>query len=563
VAGSLTNGSSAPQARKETFEVDTQSGVLSFLRAIHRSDINQDLKNDLRDAIFAYTVNGTQKNILRELSEEAGFTVDIQTPPAPIEKEVGQTKKVDSTFSRMRQVPQFTSPTHPNELVQKDINESNVVVSELQKVADIKTDVLDTPLSVPEIPQEKVRVGGEKSLVRSVTDTVKEHSVVDESEVTPAQVPTTPSPVPVDKNVENPMVRIKEIKRAVNEKVGNPISLIDTHEKIGREYMNALLAAMKTSNGGSAAEVASAMKRLEQVFETVAGLDLSKNIVKSESTASDFIEAEKHVDNSPVSGEVRKGVDGAPTAQTEVPDETSKVLESPETSTVHNEIDGSTVLESVPKSEPKIKVESEPVDVTTIDIEPKLATSVLKPEEIHQPLSSVEQNLSSVADAETAVEKNVAPSKIEPMVSVAKEEQLQKLMQQNRVKEVADVKQKEEAERSTMDPLMAPEVNAGLNQLLSEWSLFKSSGFFGTGPSGADHVLYKKLAPLTMAAVIAGRFEGSTPQIKQSITDYMNGWRYEEGVVHEHAETFEHYLKKVIRHILDKQKAEKEKKPVA
>jgi len=70
-------------------------------------------------------------------------------------------------------------------------------------------------------------------------------------------------------------------------------------------------------------------------------------------------------------------------------------------------------------------------------------------------------------------------------------------------------------------------------------------------------VLYKKLASLTMAAVIAGRFEGATPRIKQSITDYMNGWRYEEGVVHEHGESFEHYLRKVIRHILEKQKLNK------
>ena len=57
-----------------------------------------------------------------------------------------------------------------------------------------------------------------------------------------------------------------------------------------------------------------------------------------------------------------------------------------------------------------------------------------------------------------------------------------------------------------------------------------------------------------MAAVIAGRFEGATPVIKQSITDYMNGWRYEEGIVHEHTETFEHYLRRVIHHILNKKK---------
>ena len=57
-----------------------------------------------------------------------------------------------------------------------------------------------------------------------------------------------------------------------------------------------------------------------------------------------------------------------------------------------------------------------------------------------------------------------------------------------------------------------------------------------------------------MSTIIAGRFDGATPKIKQSIADYMNGWRYEEGIVYEHGETFEHYLRRVIHHILNKQK---------
>ena len=34
----------------------------------------------------------------------------------------------------------------------------------------------------------------------------------------------------------------------------------------------------------------------------------------------------------------------------------------------------------------------------------------------------------------------------------------------------------------------------------------------------------------------------------------MNGWRYEQGLIYEQGETFEHYLRRVIRHILDLQK---------
>ncbi len=34
----------------------------------------------------------------------------------------------------------------------------------------------------------------------------------------------------------------------------------------------------------------------------------------------------------------------------------------------------------------------------------------------------------------------------------------------------------------------------------------------------------------------------------------MNGWRYEQGIIYDQGETFEHYLRRVIRHILDLQK---------
>ena len=101
------------------------------------------------------------------------------------------------------------------------------------------------------------------------------------------------------------------------------------------------------------------------------------------------------------------------------------------------------------------------------------------------------------------------------------------------------------------DPLHAPEVDMGLEQLLMEWSLFKSSGLFGTGPNGREHPLFKKLAPLMVNDILLGRFEGSRPEIIQSITDYMNGWRYEQGIVYQSGETFEAYLRRVIRYIID------------
>jgi len=103
------------------------------------------------------------------------------------------------------------------------------------------------------------------------------------------------------------------------------------------------------------------------------------------------------------------------------------------------------------------------------------------------------------------------------------------------------------------DPLYTGEVDEGLDQLLSMWPIFKKSGLFGTGPKGSQHPLYLKISELQIPLLLAGRFEGATQEIKQSITDYMNGWRYEQGIIYTQGETFDHYLRRVIRHIIDLQ----------
>ena len=122
------------------------------------------------------------------------------------------------------------------------------------------------------------------------------------------------------------------------------------------------------------------------------------------------------------------------------------------------------------------------------------------------------------------------------------------------LKSVSDLRARDSLADAGGDPLKTTEVEDGLHQLLSDWTLFKKSGLFGTGPSGVQHPLYLKVKNLQIPLLLAGRFEGATQEIKQSITDYMNGWRYEQGIIYEQGETFDHYLRRVIRHILDLQK---------
>jgi hypothetical protein len=100
------------------------------------------------------------------------------------------------------------------------------------------------------------------------------------------------------------------------------------------------------------------------------------------------------------------------------------------------------------------------------------------------------------------------------------------------------------------DDLMTPDITVGLSQLLSEWKIFKGSGLFGMGPGGIDHPLYIAIKDSTMLSIMNGTFTGATDEIQQSINDYINGWRYEQSIIPQHSETFEHFLRRVVRKVL-------------
>jgi hypothetical protein len=179
---------------------------------------------------------------------------------------------------------------------------------------------------------------------------------------------------------------------------------------------------------------------------------------------------------------------------------------------------------------------------------------------------AIEANVAEVNQVEAVIPTNIA--EVEPMITNDTKTVISPIaMAPSRFKGVQPVaaaaplmtpqdlpSAAEVKERSGItDPLMDPDVDAGLDQLLSEWALFKKSGIFGTGTKGRQHPLFIKMATLQVPLILSGRFEGATTEIRQSVTDYMNGWRYEQGIIHENEETFEHYLRRVIRHIIDLQ----------
>ena len=106
------------------------------------------------------------------------------------------------------------------------------------------------------------------------------------------------------------------------------------------------------------------------------------------------------------------------------------------------------------------------------------------------------------------------------------------------------------SQKEISDDLMTPDITVGLSQLLAEWQIFKGSGLFGMGPGGIDHPLYVNIKDSSMLSIMNGTFSGATSEIQQSINDYVNGWRYEQSIVPQHSETFEHFLRRVVRKVL-------------
>ena len=556
--------SSQPEVAR-SFDLHSQIGVAQLLVAVRVSALTSEEKNELRDLVFQFS-NSDDDAALRSLLERkiAEYTLEPPLPPASPEPEPIPAPPVRVLpFGSVRPRPAFAAP-QPAVTVSEPEHSSNTgtvsVATEEQGAAtpeltsdekriDVsaavvpETNVDDEPVSIftphistdpviqapppppddlPEIVQGEPDIAitpltqttpPEASVPVQVEEPVAGDPVeitrVAQSESQSTVSPTLGSPDLTEKNLN----RIREIKALVNEKVGNPVNLVDIDNAVGREYMSALLDAMKKINGGSAG--VAAMDRLEAAYQAVTEVIGRQVPVKPSRTP--VAEPATMVPPIPVT----------PPMTTTAP----AIDESPVSKNTAD-----TTVVPPPPPHPSMKPVSVPAsEESPAAISPTKAPAVAIPV-IQATKPSPHEIASNTPNASTTVAPitKTAPRPLTPL----------------------DLPDPTSLENASIkgDPLFTREVDDGLNQLLSEWSLFKKSGLFGTGPKGMEHPLFKKISSLQIPLLLAGRFEGATQEIKQSITDYMNGWRYEQGIIYEQGETFEHYLRRVIKHIIDLQK---------
>ena len=351
--------------------------------------------------------------------------------------------------------------------------------------------------------------------------------------------------------------------------VGNPIALMNANNAIGREYMTSLLGAMKAVSGGAPGSLIVSMNRLEAAFESV--MNFAEDGLPLATTPPELLQKSVPVEH----------------VESPSPSESELVIED---RTILNQPVVQQQSQYTPQSEPMIKEplppvqpepEPEPVFVSEPAPEPIAVPPPLKETTWTPPMP--EQQVSrreTESEATSAIPSlrarlagippvpPVAPTSMAPQIEDTPSVHIPRDNKQRTVISPAPVLTYEEAQ---VDPelremvrervedasdrysLYGALVNQGVSELLAAWPIFSSSGVFGTGPAAVDHPLFRTLAPLSMGAIMAGRFENTSPAIIDSIKDYANAWRHEQGISFTQIETFDHYLRRVVQRILKRQ----------
>jgi hypothetical protein len=476
------------------FDLLTPEGVMRALAVVRSSTLAAEAKRELRDLIFSYTSSGGDQALRTHIESELATL----TPAGPVAATVvGEI---------------VNAPTIVNEA---QVNIVSAADSHVEAVA--------------ETVRAGFRTGRPTPLFASVASTPVAPVTVPEVVVAPvvATMPTpvaVPQPLPTPDPTPVPMIP----KSVVDEKLAAVTPPSEPTVEFKAPYR-------EDASADAARERINAIKQMinTKVGNPVNLVDMDNSVGRSYMTA--LLEAMKAVSGG--GGDVT-----ATMARLE-----AVVLDVEKLFATH--------VTPVPTHEPATVAQAASAPIAPVippapsPVAPRIEAIIPhKAEALPEvPVPAARSSVPVVsADTTVITPMAIASSRFKHVLPVTDQEPLKTPAD---LPTAAEVK----ARSGITDPLQDPDVDLGLEQLLGEWSLFKKSGMFGTGPKGRQHPLFLKLATIPMPLILSGRFEGSTSEIRQSITDYMNGWRYEQGIIYEQDETFEHYLRRVIRHIIDSQ----------
>lgn len=517
------------------FSKDTSHAV-SFTNDHAEQNKEPHLKEVKKVPPDAYVVPAESVQVSEERHGE------INSPDISLDTEPEKTGKFSFGTTTRRIPPRFTSFKESDE----------AVVHEMLNA--VREEITDTAPSEQNSKRSKMEKDERKEIVsEKITDIKSDTLPVSADGLRPV------APVPASfKTVEEYKARISEIKRMVHEHMGNPVALMNTHNDLGKKYMTALLGALKATGAGSTEAVEDAMVRLETAYEAL------KNDVPKLPNQEILQEVAQELPQTIVSEEKKVIADipthTAPTASIVRP----LFVEKENEKDMHAQKESASwTLRDVPATFEKSD-ETITSAVKAMHENTSFALQTLKPVLTHEEdfeespkeiFSSFEKDKDIKTNnqvTENTPEEILPTPVLKPRVSTESRTKHtfkgigKTVHAHEHVVDTTDV-------ASRQSELFSPHINHALHQLLQDWSIFGSSGIFGTGPGGAEHPLYETLAPLSMGEVLAGRWEKADHKIIKIIKQYVDAWRHEQGVAHTPNETFEHYLRRVIQRILKRQ----------
>jgi hypothetical protein len=591
-------------AGSPAFDLHSWQGLTAVLKLGKESLKEVGQYAEFRNLVLSYAQNGGDATLRKQIDaivatfRTSGESVSVspvesvapsvQTTPAPVLAPQQTEREVHADVEQLSQsldakphiLEESSAPAHakmPAQRfgIQRAVPQFKITSSNTQHVSDVPTSV-QAPV-LPCVPAES-----------PAETSVKEHSPSSPSATSsPAQAAddvtrerfSTFIPHADSKSVDDTTMkmrtpeeykaRIAEIKRMVHSHVGNPVTLMDTHNELGRQYMATLLSTLKATMSGSPLNPEVELAKLEKVTEELihehthkpveetsvasAAVASTQSVFPKEPQVPPNKEPESVQDTQasqavaqPVSVEIVEDTqkdhpqsvhtessplsEAAPTPLADDPHESAPaILPVPE----------DTVVPSVTNSESEVDQPTPKEPMTSespIEAVPSVQPSTETPP-THSPELSVKEHVAvaiPTMGAETPSTPHIPVQHREPSVPP-------KIILNT---PPGDIKQAD---------LVTPQINEALAHLLDEWNIFAGSGFFGTGPGGTHHPLYKQLSVLSMGEVLAGRWEKSDPKIVRSIKQYVDAWRHEQGIAYTINETFEHYLRRVIQRILKRQ----------
>lgn len=565
------------------FDLRSWQGLTEVLRVAKESIKDPYAYAEFRNAVLEYAQKGgdesLRKGIETTLRSITGETIQKVVAPSSVSKEprsaVIEEKRVERTtpppvaVAQRRPVPSFAppTPTPPNEQ-EPQTSKSAPAAPEI---------VLDVPRPKPVAPANlPVEQAGSAPVVKSVP------SPTPAPEKQPEEA-SAPAPY---KSIDMHKARIAEIKRSVHDRIGNPATLIDTHNETGKQYMQALLTALKATSAGSPVGIETAMKNLEMVFTKL----LSEGDAPAPKPKAPAPQppVPKQTPSAPVAPKVATFAPPAPkpAASRQVPiavqkqtmppfastpTPVQKPVPAPQRASAEVQRPAPTPIPTaspVPSEVSKVVPKPTPAQAPTLPpvtpvVRPRVETQAPPQKQAPTPAApKAPAQPAPVAPRPRVPETAQTPStptSVSPVVAVAVKESAPTpkpvapaAPPPARIAPLPRPSVSEDSVRQS--ELSKPEVTQALENLLNEWPIFKSSGMLGMGPHGVRHPLYVKLAGLSMGEVLAGRFERTDMKAVKIIKEYVLAWRHEQGIAYTINETFEHYLRRVVERILRRQK---------